>query len=156
MNKDKHNIEPSGELAASLRDFRSAVRHIAERETARPVPADWLAPARKRRIGHQQRTALAWACAALLCLATLPWATHSHPATARPATAAAPVSVAPAAESDTALLEQVDADVSESVPSSLAPLAELDSWNTGSTDVSSGSSANAKTLRQTEKTNVAR
>lgn len=156
MKMDQHdNIEPSGELAASIRDFRSAVKHVADRETARPVAAGWLAPARKRRRSHQQRVVLAWACAALLCLATLPWSSHSHSTAAHPAISAAAVSVAPAAESDTALLEQVDADVSESVPSSLAPLAELDSWNAASANVSSGSSATAKTLKSTERTNVA-
>lgn len=154
MKMDQNNnIEPSGELAASIRDFRSAVTHVADRETARPVAAEWLAPARKRRRSHQQRVVLAWACAALLCFATLPWSSsHSHRTVVHPAISAASVSVAPAAESDSALLEQVDADVSESVPSSLAPLAELDSWNAASANVSSGSS---RTLKSTERTNVA-
>jgi hypothetical protein len=154
MKTNQHNsIEPSGELAASISDFRSAVTHVADRETARPVPVDWLTPARKRRRTHQQRTALAWACAALLCLATLPWSSsHSHLTATRPAILTAAVLVAPAAESDSALLEQVDADVSEAVPSSLAPLAG-DSW--GTTSTSSGTSAPGTTLKSRERTNVA-
>jgi hypothetical protein len=151
--RNQNNLEPSGELAASIRDFRSAVTHVADRETARPVPENWLVPARKRRRGRQQRVALAWVCAALLCLIALPWPTHSRPAPAQPAmqTAAA----APAPESDTALLQQVDANISDSVPPSLAPLAELDSWNTASTDLSTGSFATAKPLTSMEETNVA-
>lgn len=157
MNMDKqNNIEPSGEFAASIRDFRSAVTHVAERETARPVAADWLVPARKRRRNHQQRVVLGWAMAALLCFATLPWTSHSHPAAIHPVTSAAvAASAAPAPESDTALLEQVDADVSESVPAPLAPLEELDSLDT-STNGSGASSAYGKSLVSTEKTNVAR
>jgi hypothetical protein len=155
MNTDKHNnIEPSGELAASIRDFRSAVTHVAERETARPVAASWLAPARKRRRSHQQRIVLGLAFAALLFLATLPWLSHSRPAATQPAIQAT-AAAAPANDSDTALLEQVDADVSESVPSSLAPLAELDSWNSASTNTSNGSSAARTTQRPTETTNAA-
>lgn len=125
MNSDKHDsIEPSGEFAASIRDFRSAVTHVAEREASRPVAANWLDPARKRSRAAQHRMALGWACAVLLCVATLPIGIHSrHDAVARNVT---PAAMAPAlsTDSDTALLEQVDTDVSESVPPSLAPLTE--------------------------------
>lgn len=153
MNSDmeQNNPEPTGEFAASIRDFRSAVTHVAERETSRMVSPNWLAPAQKRRRSAQQRMALAWACAALLCLATLPF--FSHHATihqAPPAVAA----VAPAPESDTALLEQVDTDVSESVPPSLAPLADLDSLDAASSNTLSGSSAHGKSFPRTESTNV--
>jgi hypothetical protein len=153
---DNTNIEPSGDFAKSIRDFRSAVTHVAERETAIPATAGWLAPARKRRRSTQQRIALGWACAALLCFATLPFSSHSHhSATVNPVAAVTTVPAEPSAESDTALLEQVDSDVSESVPSSLAPLTELDNWNTASANPSSDSSENGTTLRQTESTNVA-
>jgi hypothetical protein len=91
--------------------------------------------------------ALGWACAALLCLATLPFSMHSRHANLPPAIANAPVAVAPATESDSALLEQVDTEVSESVPSSLAPLTELDSLNTTSANTSSASSANGTALK---------
>ena len=160
MNSDmeQNNLEPSGEFAASIRDFRSAVTHVAERETSRPLNASWLAPARKRRRNAQQRMALAWtACAALLCFATLPFFSHSRPSPAHPAAptlaAAAATSVSANPESDTALLEQVDTDISESVPPSLAPLADLDSLNPASSNTLGDSSAHKKSLR-TESTNV--
>jgi hypothetical protein len=139
------NLEPSGEFAAAIRDFRSAVEYVAARETARPVSANWLVPARKRQRSAHQRMALGWTLAALLCIATLPFSIHSRHVTVHPVIA--PIATAPAAESDSALLEQVDSDVSESVPSSLAPLTALDSWNTTSANTSSVSSANGTTLK---------
>jgi hypothetical protein len=149
-NIENNSMEPSGEFAASIRDFRSAVTHVAERETAHPVTAAWLDPARKRVRAAHQRIALAWACAVLLCFATIPFSGHwRHVAVIQ--TVAPARTTAPSIESDTALLEQVDTDVSESVPSSLAPLAGPDSWNTTSTNNSSDSS-----LSQTESTNVTR
>jgi hypothetical protein len=149
---EQNNLEPTGEFAASIRDFRSAVTHVAERETSRPVTADWIASAQKRRRSTQRMT-LAWGWAALLCLATLPFFSHSRQVAIHPA-APAVAAVAPAPESDTALLEQVDMDVSESVPPPLAPLADLDSLDTTSSDTLSGSSANGKSLPRTESTNA--
>lgn len=147
-------LEPAGEFAASIRDFRSAVTHVAERETAQPVTADWLAPARKRHRYAQQRMVLGWAAAALLCVATLPLSMHSRHAAIPAAIApAVPTVAAPAADTDTALLEQVDTEVSRSVPTSLAPLADLDSLNKTSSNTSSDSSDGA--LTQTETDNVA-
>lgn len=152
MNLEKeNNLEPTGEFAASVRDFRSAVMHVANRETAGPVTANWLAPARKRRRSIQQRTALAWACAALLCFATLPVATHSHHVAVNPIASA--VAAAPSTDSDSALLEQVDTNISESVPSSLAPL-DFDSSDTTSTTTTSDSSTNGAKLAHTERTNA--
>ena len=152
MNSEKENtLEPSGEFAARIRDFRSAVEHVAARETVRPVAAGWLAPARKRRQSAQRRMILGWACAALLCFATLPLSIPSHHAVPPQVV---PAATAPAAESDTALLEQVDTEVSESVPSSLAPLAELDSWSTQTTNNASESSVNRTALNSTERTNA--
>jgi len=134
-----HDLEPTGEFAAGVRDFRAAVTHVAERETARPVAIDWLAPARKRRRSHQHRLVLGWACAAALCFATVPFAimpltTHSNPAPIHVAQQApTPLVQAKEPENGSGLMEQIDADVSESVPSSLAPLAELGSTDTAST-----------------------
>ncbi len=150
-------LEPSGEFASSIGDFRSAVTHVAGRETAQPVSVDWLVPARHRHRRAQLRVglgiAVGWACAALLCVATLPLFTHPHHAAV-----AHVVTVSPAAavtvESDSALLEQVDTNISESVPTPLEPLAELESWNSTSTNTS-GDSVNGTSLNQTEKTNVA-
>lgn len=157
MNSNKQeSIEPSGEFAASIRDFRSAVTHVAEREAGRPIAANWLEPARKRHRTAQHRMALSWACAALLCLATLPITIHSrHDAVAHNVT---PAAIAPAAspDSDTALLEQVDTDVSESVPPSLAPLTELDNLTATSSDTAGSASHRIGAPAQTESTNAIR
>lgn len=150
---DPNPLDPSGEFADAVRDFRSAVTHVADRETAQPLPTEWLAPARKRHRSAQQRAGLAWAFAVLLGVAAVPFSSHSHHSVAVHPVAQA--ETAPAAEADTALLEQVDTDVSASVPSSLAPLAELDTWNTELTNTSSSSPADGTPLAQTEKTNVA-
>jgi hypothetical protein len=127
------SLEPRGEFAVSIRLFRSAVEHVAQRETSRPVAANWLAPALRRKKVAHRRIMLSWVCAALLCFAALPISIHLLEI--------APDSTqkvnllndkADDALTDTALLEQVDTEVSESVPASLAPLATLDSWDTTS------------------------
>lgn len=137
---NEHDLEPSGDLAAGIRDFRAAVTHVAERETTRPLAIDWLAPARKRRRSHQHRLVLGWACAAALCFATVPFAimpltSHSNPPLDHHMVAQqAPAPIIESNEPESSgLMEQIDADVSESVPSSLAPLAELGSTDTAST-----------------------
>ena len=143
------SLEPTGETAASIDLFRIAMHSIAERETARPVPSDWLIPARQRQRRAQRRVVLAWACAAALCVAVVPRATHHpHDVSHNGAGATAPpAAVAQTEESYTALLEQVDNEVSAPVPDSLAPLTELDSWN-------SNSSTTESSLNTTEKKNV--
>jgi hypothetical protein len=137
---EQNLLEPAGKLATAIRDFRSAVTHIADRETARPVSADWLAPARHRRRRAQQTMMLAWACAALLCLAMLPYSISLHHDAPPPAVTAT-TTAAPAPESDNALLEQVDTNVSQTVPTPLEPLAELESWNSESTSTSASNTS---------------
>lgn len=156
LNRDREqeqNPEPTGKFGEMLRDFRAAVTYVALRETAAPMrDSNWLAAARHRRRRHQQRVVLGWACAVLLCAATLPLATHSHgPATlpVEHTTATAVVDSTP----ESGLLEQVDADVSESVPSSLAPLAEMDTLNPANS--TSDSSPDGTTL-STENKNAGR
>src|SRR5271170_6232578 len=143
---DETAFEPAGEFAADLRNFRSAVYCAAERNTEQPVPADWLAPAKLRRRAGQRRLVLAWSCAALLCLSALPFLHHTKPVVVTP-----PVAKVQSEADDTALLEQVDTAVSESVPSSLAPLDSLDSWS--STD--SNEITPEHSLNKPEKKNVA-
>jgi len=97
----------------------------------------------------QHRVVLAWSlvtvCAALLCIGALPFLHHLAP----PVTAHQVVPVQPVVIDDTALLEQVDTAVSESVPTPLAPLATLD-------DLSSTTSTNTESsLNAPEKKNVA-
>ncbi|HTV04135.1 MAG TPA: hypothetical protein VME86_02120 [Acidobacteriaceae bacterium] len=144
---EQNSLEPAGELASTIRDFRSAMTHVADRETARPVSADWLAPARRRRRRARQTMMLSWACAALLCLATLPISLSPHRVVPQPAVAAATTAAAPAPESDSALLEQVDTNVSETVPSPLEPLAELETWNSDSTSTSASNTPSRSSAR---------
>lgn len=156
--KDENNMEPSGEFAAGIRGFREAVTHIAEREAARPLAIDWLAPARRRRRSHQRRMVLAWGCAALLCCATLPFAIPSGPVAPPTRAAVQRVEAGPvqrvAPQPGSSLLEQVDDQVSESVPSSLAPLVDLDSMNTASASTGD-TSLDGTALALTERSNAA-
>jgi len=140
------SLEPTGEVAVSIELFRSAMHAIAERETSRPLAADWLTPARDRRRRAQGRMILAWTCAAALCFAVVPHFNHPPAAPQSKVTNPQP-ETAHSNLSDTALLEQVDNEIAEPVPSSLAPLTELDSWN-------STTSATESSLTQTEKKNV--
>jgi hypothetical protein len=145
-------LEPTGELANAIRSFRSAISHIADRETAQPVAADWLAPARQRRRRARQTMTLAWACAALLCLAMLPFSFSAHQSAPQPGTVAV-TPAAPAPQSDNSLLEQVDTDVAETVPSPLQPLVDMENLSSESTSASnsvSRSSARGSALAPTE------
>jgi hypothetical protein len=147
-NQADDSLEPRGEFATSIRLFRSAVEHVAQRETARPVTANWLAPAwRRQKVAHR-RIVLSWVCAAVLCFAALPVSIHlleSTPVSTQPS-AGLPNDKTDTALTDTALLEQVDNEVSESVPASLAPLATLDSWDT--------TTSSTETSLNTERKNV--
>jgi hypothetical protein len=142
ISPDEAIFEPSGQFGDDLRNFRDAVHRAAERATTQTVPIGWLNAAKRRRQAAQRRLVLAWTCAALLCVGALPLLHHSR--------MAAPMhpAVVQSNADDTALLEQVDTAVSESVPSSLAPLAALD-------DMSSTTSTNNETpLNKPEKKNV--
>ncbi|MBB6145540.1 hypothetical protein HNQ77_003501 [Silvibacterium bohemicum] len=139
------SLEPSGEVASSIELFRSAMHSIAEREAGHPVPAEWLAPARRRQRTAQRRMVLAWSCAAALCVAVVPLslhAPHTSPYMAKTPAATLQPAVAHSDQEDTALLEQIDNAISEPVPSSLAPLTEMDSLNSSTS------------INQTEKKNV--
>lgn len=122
------SLEPTGETADSIALFRAAMHSIAEGETARPVSSDWLVPAHRRQRRAQRTMVLAWTCAAALCFAIVPYSVHPHDVAHHGANQVSPQPVQ-TEESYTALLEQVDNEVAEPVPSSLAPLTELDSWN---------------------------
>jgi hypothetical protein len=146
---DEVMLEPAGQFATDLRNLRSAVQRAADRRTAQPVPFGWLNAAKRRHRSAQRRVVLAWSlvtvCAALLCIGALPFLHHATP----PVTAQQVAPVQPVVIDDTALLEQVDSAVSESVPKSLAPLATLD-------DLGSTTSTNTESsLNAPEKKNVA-
>ena len=151
---DEVMLEPAGQFAADLRNLRSAVHRAADRQTAQPVSFGWLNAAKRRHNAAQRRSLLAWSlvttCAAVLCIgAALPFVHHAKPAVETTVASVQPaVNETASIPDDTALLEQVDSAVSESVPTSLAPLATLDDW-------SSTSSTNTESsLNTPEKKNV--
>ena len=118
---DEVLLEPSGQFGEDLRNFRAAVHRAAERQSSQTVPFGWLNAAKRRRRDGQRRLVLAWTCAALLCAGALPLLHHSK--------TGVPAGIGQPNADDTALLEQVDTEVSESIPSSLAPLDALDNWD---------------------------
>lgn len=166
---DQLEMERDAEFTALLRDFRSAVTHVAQRELgrARPAGSEWMAAARRR---ERRSLTLAWStcaavvCAAVLCAVLLPGYLGGHRSASSEPTAvvatvpgetAATRQAASGAESDSVLLEDVDTDVSASVPPSLAPLVVMEEWDSASADTSSASATNGTPLNQTENTNVA-
>lgn len=94
-------------MEAALAEFRGAVE-------------SWVAPAVCMRPSRRRSPVVRWALAAALAVVL----------------AAAPVEwrrerAAERAREDAALLEQVDAEVSEAVPEAMAPLVQLVSWQNG-------------------------
>ena len=142
-------LEPSGQFGRDLKNFRAAVHRAAARQTSQPLPFGWLSAAKRRQRRAQHRVMLAWAtaaaCAALLFAGTLPLMHHPK--------APVTVQVHQSPNEDTALLEQVDTAVSESVPSSLAPLQTLDNGTLDGGNTTA--STNKETpLSKSEKKNV--
>ena len=144
---DEVMLEPAGQFGTDLGNLRSAVHRAADRQTTEPVPFGWLNAAKRRRHAAQRLMVLAWTCAALLCIGALPFLHHAKPAVPRLSDTVARQVVTET--DDTALLEQVDTAVSESVPSSLAPLDALDNLNSPSP------TSTEPTLHTPEKKNVA-
>jgi hypothetical protein len=127
------------ELAESLQLFRSAVHHIAERESSRLPMPQWGSFWQRLRLAPGWP--FGWALAAALCLSVLPFWMHSHGAVPKAATASVAVTHPAEFVSDEALLSQINDAVSQDVPDSLRPLAQLDSW----------SSSTQATQKQSEK-----
>lgn len=97
-----------GRLEAALSDFREAV-------------GNWSAPPERiaeRRPRHAGRWALAAAVAIVLAAGPIVYRHQRHEAEM--------------ARADAALLEQVDAEVSEAVPSPMEPLVQMVSWSSAS------------------------
>jgi hypothetical protein len=117
------------EIAEALSLYRSAMQHIAEREAGRPF-AQTIADRRPARTIHF-RLVLAPALAAAVAAAVLvPVYGHFHHHDG--AGPAPVVKIAHqnaidthAAVDDTALMNQIDSEVSEDVPDALRPLADL-------------------------------
>lgn len=163
------------EFTTLLKDFRSAVTHVALRESERlRTAAGWsLATARRR---ERHRLVMSWSagaavlCAAVLCVVLLPMVPRGHQAISSvsavvtaasesqapvaPQAASASGSNTASAESDAALLEAVDTDVSTSVPPSLAPLVVMENWTSAPAEPSSASSESESAANPTEDINV--
>ncbi len=123
------------ELAEALSLYRSAMHHVAERRTLRPLAADVL-PRRAFRLSLLLAPALA---AAIATGILVPAYVHHHhraePVARRTTPAAQPAPAQTLASvDDTALMNQIDSEVSEGVPDALRPLADLTEGST--TDVS--------------------
>ncbi len=109
-------------LQSSLAVFRSAVFAWSDGHESRTLRPLWTAP-RKRWL----QPALQWvAAAALLAGVAAPLYTHRVMEQRREEQAQQ------RARADQALLEQVDQEVSQTVPDSMEPLADLVSWQTPS------------------------
>lgn len=119
------------ELAEAVSLYRSAMRHVAEKQAERP-----LVPAAQRASGFRMRLVLVPALGAALAAAVItPTVVHlRHPGAA--AIKVAPVAPAPAAAAaaaatvakvdDTQLMDQIDSDLTEGVPDALQPLTGWD------------------------------
>lgn len=115
------------DLAETLSLYRSAMRHVAEKQAARPI-----VPARQRASGLRMRLVLVPALGAALAAAVIgPAYTHLHHSAAS-AGKGTPVAQAGTAGStvakvdDTQLMDQIDSDLTEGVPDALQPLTGWD------------------------------
>jgi hypothetical protein len=117
------------EIAESLKLYRSAMHHIADRMPARPFVAD-----RRNPLSFHLRLLLAPALAAAVAAGIfLPLYSHRHTVTVRPVTAVSQQGAAVANVDDTALMNQIDSELSQDVPDALQPLADLSDQNTTAT-----------------------
>ncbi|SRR5579883_144509 len=136
MNTEKMKLDeiyPEGDAATkreleivanAIGQFRSAVHHVATRETGSQM--DWgFERALKRRRTAQRRLVLEWAVAAVLCVAALVPAVsfYRHAATLK---AEQQAQMLKQREADAALLDQVSSEISEAVPDAMRPLVEVD------------------------------
>jgi hypothetical protein len=114
-------------LANSISHFREAVHHIAGNQAQPASIAKQLEGAQRRRQSAQRRVMLEWVAAMALCVALLlPGIGYyrNHVSQVREQKQAQALRQR---ESDAALLDQVAIEVSEEVPDSMQPLAEMDS-----------------------------
>jgi hypothetical protein len=119
-------------LAEALSLYRSAMHHVAEREVARHPFVPGLAetrPAHPFRMRLLLAPALAAGVAAAV-LVPLYGRHHQPPAVRVAANVAAGPTVARADVDDTALMNQIDSELSEDVPDALRPLADLSDQTT--------------------------
>jgi len=124
------------EMAEAVSLYRSAMHHIADREAAKPFVAQ---PGHGRTLGL--RLLLAPALAAAVAAGVLiPVFSHLHRGAVKPAPVAFNHQVATEAGhakvDDTALMNQIDSELSEDVPDALRPLADLSYQTTTNNSVS--------------------
>jgi hypothetical protein len=129
--------EEMRELAEALSLYRSAMRHVAEKQAERPIVLQTRsATAMRVRLFAVPALALALAVAVIV-----PTYSHLHNKTATTgATAAGIVQPTPpqtvASVDDAQLMNQIDSDLTEDVPDALQPLADLsDSATTNKSSV---------------------
>jgi hypothetical protein len=117
------------EMAEALSLYRSAMHHIGDREAARPFVTD-RRPARTLGLGMLLAPALTVALAAA---ALVPVFSHLH--RQQPTTVTLVNGAQPSATTvdDTALMNQIDSELSEDVPDALRPLADLSDQTTTNT-----------------------
>lgn len=112
-------------LAEALGLYRSAVTHLAERASARPRPALQRAVA-SLRLRLLLGPALGAAVAASLLVPLYSHLHQRHAAAVQAGIAAqAQAAATEASIDDTALMNQIDSQLSQSVPDALEPLAAL-------------------------------
>jgi hypothetical protein len=124
-------------MAEALSLYRSAMQHIAEREAARPFIAERRFE-RRPRFSLLLAPALAAAVAAAVLVPMYGHFHHEHGATPAPVVANGQqhANDTHAAVDDTALMNQIDSEVSEDVPDALRPLADLSDQTTTTSSVS--------------------
>lgn len=112
-------------LAEALSVYGSAMRHLGDREAARPWVAD-KAPSARVRLTLLLAPALAAAVAAGVMVPVYGHFRHAEerPAAALQQTPPAAAETTASAD-DTALMNQIDSEVSEDAPDALQPLAAL-------------------------------
>jgi hypothetical protein len=128
------------EAQAPLNAFRSGLVGWSEAQAAPPLPRQTSDARSKSPWGRRLwLPAASFTVAALLLVgyARIPAFLHGN-ASGQP-----PVATASTADSDEALLNQVDTEVSEAVPDAMAPLTDLVSW-----DSSEGSAASTTTTEK--------
>jgi hypothetical protein len=130
------------EIAEALSLYRSAMQHIAEREAARPFVVGRRAE-RSHRFGLLLAPALAAAVAAAVLVPVYGHFGHHDGAGAVPTVKIAQQNGndTHAAVDDTALMNQIDSEVSEDVPDALRPLADLSDQTTTTSVVSEKTNA---------------
>jgi hypothetical protein len=128
--------EEMRDLAEVLSLYRSAMHHVTEREAARRPLAVETARPRSLRSGLLLAPALAAAVAAGVLVPVYHHFHHHQASTATAAAGAGPSRADnPVNIDDTALMSQIDSDLSEDVPDALQPLAALSAQSTTNNSV---------------------